>query len=200
MFTIKVLFYISIYTTPCFANLELPLLIIYSFPYALLFCISKSPIIITCQSSAKVSLRQPAYVSSSEPHKDQSQSLSLSQGPKIFTTQKSGFGSRHVHDRAPFSLWDHEFATIGEPFNHELDWMSATYRPKAIYVCLPDINIRKDLPPTEIPLTVGGALIRFVPEDMFLPNVPDGSLGSFPNSEGDDLLSSPLPIFSIPSH
>ena len=78
--------------------------------------------------------------------------------------------------------------------------MFATYRARAIHVSLPDIIIRTDRPPTEIPLTVGGALVRFVPEDMVLPNIPVGSLRPYPNSQRGDLLSSPLPLYSIPSH
>jgi len=78
--------------------------------------------------------------------------------------------------------------------------MFATYRARAIHVNLPDIIIRTDQPPTEIPLTIGGALVRFVPEDMVLPNIPVGSLRPYPNSQRGDLLSSPLPLYSIPRH
>ncbi|KAI4135290.1 MAG: hypothetical protein LQ347_000808 [Umbilicaria vellea] len=156
--------------------------------------------IVTRKTPVQVSLRQPAYVPSSSPCKDQSQSQSQSQRPRLFTTQNPGFGSRHVHDTAPFSLWDDESATFREPLTRELDWMFATYRARTIDVELPDIVIRTDQPPTEIPLTVGGALVRFVPEDMVLHNVPDGSLRPYPNRQRGDLLSSPLPLFSIPSH
>ena len=156
--------------------------------------------IVTRKSPVKVSPRQPAYVPSSSPHKDQSQSQSQSQRPNLFTTQNPGFGSRHVHDRAPFSLWDYESATFREPLARELDWMFATYRARAIHVNLPDIIIRTDQPPTEIPLTIGGVLVRFVPEDMVLPNIPVGSLRPYPNSHRGDLLSSPLPLYSIPRH
>ncbi len=158
--------------------------------------------IVTRNSPVKISLRKPVYVPRSNPHKDQSpsQCQCQSQRPQLFTTQNPGFGSRHVHDSAPFSLWDHESAAFREPRANELDWMFATYRARAIYVHLPDIMIRTDQPPTEIPLTIGGALVRFIPEDMFLPNIPAGSLRPYPNSQRDDLLSSPLRLYSIPSH
>lgn len=78
--------------------------------------------------------------------------------------------------------------------------MFATYRARAIHVELPDVIIRTDQPPTDIPLTIGGALVRFVPEDMFLPNLPVDSLKPYPNSQRGDLLSSPLPLYSIPRH
>ena len=78
--------------------------------------------------------------------------------------------------------------------------MFATYQASAIHVDLPDIIIRTDQPPTEIPLTIGGALVRFVPGDMFLPNLPVDSLKPYPNSQRGDLLSSPLPLYSIPRH
>ena len=156
--------------------------------------------IVTRQSPVKLSLREPVFVSSSSPHKDQSQSQSQSQRPRLFMTQSPGFGSRHVHDTAPFSLWDYESTTFREPLAHELDWIFATYRAKAVHVILPDIIIRTDRPPTEIPLTVGGALVRFVPEDMLLPNIPLGSLKPYPNSQRSDLLSLPLPLYLIPSH
>jgi len=84
--------------------------------------------IVTRKSPVKVSLRQPAYVPSSSPYKAQSQSQSQSQRPHLFTTQNPGFGSRHVHDKAPFSLWDYESSTFREPLARELDWMFATYR------------------------------------------------------------------------
>lgn len=152
---------------------------------------------VTRLSPIKISLRQPAYVPTPSPQNDQSQS----QRPHHFTTQNPGFGSRHVHDKAPFSLWDYESTTFREPFALELDWMFATYRAKAIHVSLPDIIISTDQPPTEIPFTLGGALVRFVPEDMLLPNIPDGSLRPYPNSQrGDLLISSSLPLYSIPSH
>ncbi|KAL9102382.1 MAG: hypothetical protein Q9163_002475 [Psora crenata] len=155
---------------------------------------------VTRISPVKVSLRQPVYVSSASPHNDQSLSQSQPPRPHLFTTQIPGFGSRHVHDRAPFSLWDHESATFREPVARELDWIFATYRARAIHVSLPDIIIRTDRPPAAIPLTVGGALVRFVPEDMFLPNLPAGSLRPYPDRRRADLLSSPLPLYSIPSH
>ena len=126
--------------------------------------------------------------------------MSQTERPRLFTAQNSGFGSRHVYDRAPFSLWDHENATFREPLARELDWMFEVYRATAIHVNLPDIIIRTDRPPTEIPLTTGGALVRFVPEDMFLPNIPVGALRPYPNTQRGDLLSSPLPLYSIPSH
>ena len=153
------------------------------------------------KSPVKISLPQPAYVSSSNPHNDQSQSQS--QQPHLFTTQNTqnpGFGSRHVHDRAPFSLWDYESTTFREPLARELDWMFATYRARAIHVNLPDIIITTNRPPTEIPLTVGGALVRFVPEDMVLPNTAVGFFRPYINSQRGDLLSSPLLLYSIPSH
>ena len=150
------------------------------------------------KSPVKISLPQPAYVSSSNPHNDQSQSQS--QRPHLFTTQNPGFGSRHVHDRAPFSLWDYESTTFREPLARELDWMFATYRARAIHVNLPDIIITTNRPPTEIPLTVGGALVRFVPEDMVLPNTPVGFFRPYINSQRGDLLSSALLLYSIPSH
>ena len=184
--------------------------------------------IITRKSPVKVSLRQPAYVSTPSPYKplhelqpqhqghSQPQSLapspspspsqpqfnthSQSQRPHLFTTKNPGFGSRHVYDSAPFSLWEHEATTFREPIALELDWMLSTYRAKAIHVNLPDIIIRTNQPPANIPLTVGGALVRFVPEDMILPDIPVGSLRPYSNKQRGDLLASPLPLYSIPSH
>lgn len=156
--------------------------------------------IITRNSPVKVTLRQPVYVSSPSPHTDQSKSQSQSERPRLFTTQNPGFGSRHVYDRAPFSLWDYESETFREPLARELNWMFETFRARTIDVDLPDIIIHTGRPPTEIPLTTGGALVRFVPEDMFLPNLPAGALRPYPNRQRGDLLSSPLPLYSTPSH
>ena len=141
--------------------------------------------IVTRQSPVKIQLPKPIYVSVSSDHG--------------FRTQNPGFGSRHIYDTAPFCLWDYDSTTFREPLARELDWMFTTYQARAISVTLPDIIIRTDSPPNDIPLTVGGALARFVPADMVLPNIPVGPLKPYPNSQRSDLLSSDLPLYSIPS-
>ena len=156
--------------------------------------------IVTRKSPVKIALRQPAYVPDLKRYIDQSQSQSQSQRPPLLKTQNPGFGSRHVYDRAPFSLWDYESTTFREPLKHELDWMFATYGARVIHVHLPDLIIRTDQPPTEMPLTIGGALVRFLSEDMFLPNIPGGSLRPYPDGRRVDLLTSTLPLYYIPRH
>ena len=156
--------------------------------------------IVRRRSPVQASLSQPAYIFIPSPSKTQSQSQAQLQRPLHFKTQTPGFGSRHVNDNAPFSLWDCESATFRESRPRELEWMFTIYNARWIDVDLPDIIIRTDRHPTEIPVTVGGALVRFIPEDMFLPNIPAGSLRPYPSTQRDDLLSSSLPLHSIPSH
>ena len=150
-------------------------------------------------SPVKVTFRQPVYVSSPSPSKDQTESQPQTERPQLFTTRTPGFGSRHVYDRAPFSLWERESASFRGLLPHEQEWIFTTYRATAIHISFPDITIQTNHPPTEIPLTLGGALVRFLPEDMFIPSVPEGALRPYPNSQRSDLLSSSLPLYSTPS-
>ncbi|KAL9610229.1 MAG: hypothetical protein Q9167_005051 [Letrouitia subvulpina] len=158
-------------------------------------------------SPVKISLRQPVYVPSSSPSEgSESQSSTQNQPqpqnhrPQHFRTQNPGWGSRHIHDNAPFSLWDHNNTTFRNPSNHEIDWIFDTYQPKAVHIGPPDIFVDTEHPPTKIPLTLGGALVRFAPPGLCIPMTPFGSLRPYPDRKRDDLLTSPLPLYSIPPH
>ena len=59
--------------------------------------------------------------------------------------------------------------------------MLEDYKAKAVHISLPDICMETNEPPTEMPLTLGGALVRFIPEDMHLPARLFGSLKPYPD-------------------
>ena len=118
----------------------------------------------------------------------------------IFTNKTSGFGSRHVLDDAPFSLWDDIIDEFREPTPDEISRICEKYQAFAVDVDLPDLIIRTSHPPSHIPLTVACALARFVPQDLHLPSLPYGSLRPYSTTKRDDILSYALPKFAIPSH
>jgi len=152
--------------------------------FFLFYPIIKYTVTVTRKSSIKVSIRQLAYMSSSTPH--------------LFTIEIMVLGAAMsiIELRSACRI---SSLTFREPLARKLDWRFTIYRARAIHVILNDIIIVRDQPPTETPFIVGGAIVGFVPEDMVPPNIPVGFLRPYPNSPRSDLLSSPLPLYSIPS-
>jgi len=79
---------------------------------------------------------------------------------------RCGFGSRSIHDNAPFSLWDVENTTFRRPSWEEKAWIFKEYRASSVTFTFPEIIIKSDTPPNPIPLTVGCVAVHFVPEDF----------------------------------
>lgn len=51
---------------------------------------------------------------------------------KAWETIEEGFGSRHLYDSAPFTLWDKEKQDFRHPSPIEKNWMFSCYRATAI--------------------------------------------------------------------
>lgn len=82
---------------------------------------------------------------------------------KAWETIEEGFGSRHLCDSAPFTLWDQEKQYFRYPTPVEKSWIFGRYRATAIFVCWPVIVIETAEPPSPLPLTVGCVAAVFVP-------------------------------------
>jgi hypothetical protein len=72
------------------------------------------------------------------------------------------YGSRHIHDTAPFSLWVEDSHDFRYPTKDELAYIQKTYNAAAIMVAFPVLVIETDTPPKPVPLTVGCTLTHFV--------------------------------------
>ncbi|MCJ1462977.1 hypothetical protein MMC07_001581 [Pseudocyphellaria aurata] len=89
---------------------------------------------------------------------------------KAWTKIEEGFGSRHLHDTAPFSLWDQDEYDFRGPTSNETAWISRSYNATAIDLFWPMIIIETETPPSPLPVTVGCVAALFVPP-------PDPSVG-----------------------
>ena len=152
--------------------------------------------IVLRKSPVKVSTLKPTYAPNSTSTHEQPES----RRQNVFTIKNPGFGSRHVLDDAPFSLWDGDIGEFRQPSQNEIEWICGKYQAFAVHVDFPDIVIRTSQPPSQIPLTVACALARFIPQDLHLPSLPSGSLRPYGTRKRDDILSYSLPKFAIPRH
>lgn len=82
---------------------------------------------------------------------------------KVWETIEEGFGSRHLCDSAPFTLWDKEKQDFRHPTPIEKNWIVRRYNATAISVRWPVILIETAEPPSPLPLTVGCVAAVFVP-------------------------------------
>lgn len=82
---------------------------------------------------------------------------------KTWEATEEGFGSRHLCDSAPFTLWDKEKQDFRHPTQIEKNWIFSRYRATAISIRWPIIFIETTEPPSPLPLTVGCVAVVFVP-------------------------------------
>ncbi len=82
---------------------------------------------------------------------------------KAWTKIEEGFGSRHVEDTAPFSLWDQERKEFRGPTDIEQSWIFSRYQATAIHLNWPIVIIETEYPPSPLPVTVGCVAALFVP-------------------------------------
>lgn len=121
--------------------------------------------------------RQTAYVNFSSPlTPSRASQLSLA-SPTNLTFKRNawakieeGFGSRHLHDTAPFSLWDQDEKEFRGPTNLERAWIFSCYHATAVDLHWPVIVIETACPPSPLPVTVACVAAIFVPP-------PDPSMG-----------------------
>lgn len=144
-----------------------------------------STITSTRLSPVKSSARKPFYC--------------ISNGPSLQAPNNhiSGFGFRHLHDDAPFSLWDNKNETFRDPSREELSWIRQRYDAKSIELAFPHMCIRTVNPPHPVPWTVAAALVRFAPPESTLALTPMFDSRPYGNRDRDVLDTKLLP-FSFP--
>jgi hypothetical protein len=102
---------------------------------------------------------------------------------KAWTTIEDGFGSRHVEDTAPFSLWDQKTKDFRSPTKVETGWIFDRYSARGITILWPILIIETEHPPSPLPLTVACVAALFVPP----PDPPEGE-NRFPSAYGPSFL------------
>lgn len=105
---------------------------------------------------------------------------------KALTVIEEGFGSRHLEDTAPFSLWNKERNECCGPTEIQRSWILTRYKASAIHLDWPIVIIETAVAPSPLPVTVGCVAALFVP-----PCKP--SMGQ------KDSFASSLEVFSLPS-
>ena len=80
-----------------------------------------------------------------------------------WTDLRKGLGSRHLLDKAPFSLWDDSSQDFHEASETEIAWLQQTYHAAVLTFEWPTLIIHSDNPPNPLPLTVACVAARFVP-------------------------------------
>ncbi|WEW59245.1 hypothetical protein PRK78_004714 [Emydomyces testavorans] len=113
-------------------------------------------------------------------------------------TLKQGYGSRHIFDIAPFSLWDDANQCFRNPKKDESQWIFAHYRAKQIRLEYPIVLIVTDTVPNPLPLTVACVAVRFVPSAPIstMPYVNT----AYASPRVPDPMSSPLGRWANPTN
>ena len=76
---------------------------------------------------------------------------------------KPGYGSRHVHDVADFSLWDEAKESFRKPLRPEIEWILHFYKAREVAFFYPVMTIFTDTPPDPLPLTIARVAVQFLP-------------------------------------
>ncbi|MCJ1483397.1 hypothetical protein MMC06_003564 [Schaereria dolodes] len=84
-----------------------------------------------------------------------------------WTTFIHGYGSRHVHDHAPFSFWNSTTQKFEGPTSAQSAWIRKQYQAVVMQTEWPIFMIFTANPPNPVPLTVGCAAAVFLPPTLF---------------------------------
>ncbi|RPB21875.1 hypothetical protein L211DRAFT_409056 [Terfezia boudieri ATCC MYA-4762] len=98
--------------------------------------------------------------------------------------RNNGYGSHHMLDDAPFSLWDPEIYDFRSPSHLETQWIINRFHATAVTYSWPEMVIETHFPPSPISLTVASVAALFVPPGFKLrrlsvssnianPRIPD---------------------------
>ena len=99
---------------------------------------------------------EPAVITTSDLPSEESDALTQGwTGPR-------GYGGRHKHDQAPFSLWDEAKWDFRGPTSSETSWIATHYHATTIEIQFPLMIIETEIPPEPLPLTVAGVATKFV--------------------------------------
>lgn len=115
--------------------------------------------------------------------------------------RKSGFGSRHLYDDAPFTLWKADDSGFRYPTSGELKWLDERYHADRIDLCPPDMLIHTQEPPELIPFTVAAMLVRFIPtasNPVYYDTSPTGAFKPLSKTERHDILPDLLLRYEFP--
>lgn len=115
------------------------------------------------QKTAYVNFSSPLTPSFVPQSSHASSSTNLTFQRKAWTKIEEGFGSRHLHDTAPFSLWDRDENDFRGPTPLEEAWIFRRYNATAMDLVWPIIIIETETPPNPLPVTVGCVAALFVP-------------------------------------
>ena len=77
--------------------------------------------------------------------------------------RNNGYGSRHILDDVPFSLWDPETSDFRSPSRLEAQWIINRFHATAVTYSWPEMIIETPSPPNSITLTVASVAALFVP-------------------------------------
>ncbi|KAI9768318.1 MAG: hypothetical protein M1840_004926 [Geoglossum simile] len=77
-----------------------------------------------------------------------------------------GYGSRHVNDVAPFTLWDEGELDFRSPTALERLWIINYYGATCVSYDYPTMTIWTPTPPNPVSLTAGCTAVIFVPPDF----------------------------------
>ena len=102
--------------------------------------------------------------------------------------ENAGYGSRHVMDTAPFTLWDMEKGDFRMPTSFEEAWIRKTYSASSVTYNWPELIIETSNPPSPVPLTVACVAVIFLPEGGIPPFLDTNTSYSNPR------LLDPIPV------
>jgi hypothetical protein len=134
------------------------------------------------------------------PSTDEAQRASDTAHETRFKFKQPGFGSRHIYDDAPFTLWDAAKSEYRNLLDGEAQWISERYKARRVLLNLPDIFIQTSSPPDPIPLTVAAAVVRFYPLDITMhTTIPQGKFYPYGTTTREDVLGYTLPLYATPT-
>lgn len=101
--------------------------------------------------------------------------------------ENAGYGSRHVMDTAPFTLWDMEKGDFRMPTSLEDTWIRKTYSASSVTYNWPELIIETSNPPSPVPLTVACVTVIFLPEGGIPPLLDTNTSYSNPSTKTSHL-------------
>ncbi|EGD92123.1 hypothetical protein H112_00410 [Trichophyton rubrum D6] len=97
--------------------------------------------------------------------KVQEQKQATRRPEQSWATTDDGSWSRHITDKAPFTLWDSSQQDFRYPTSSEKQWILNTFSATGLTISWPEIFIETRSPPVPVPLTVACVPCLFVPPD-----------------------------------
>lgn len=112
---------------------------------------------------------------------------------------EEGYGSRHLHDTAPFTLWNSDEHDFRPPTHIETSWILNRYRASTVYVEWPVLYVETNFPPNPVPVTVACVAVRFVPPSSSSSSYRDfyQSIPSVNTSFASPRIPDPISAFNV---